>query len=84
MKTEEIFNSKIGNKTVAYIELAKNCAIEAKRIANENEDSFILQMAFQEVINSFRKSECADCEYTAYVNVFAAETWLEKMITRKF
>jgi hypothetical protein len=80
----DLSNVKAENKTAKYFEMVKAFAKEAGDLLNENKDSFLLGMAFQEIMQCFRKAESADCEYTVYANAHAAEVWLEKMVTRKF
>jgi hypothetical protein len=72
------------NRQSEFVGLAKSFAEQAIEIKVNNEGNFMLRMACQEVINSWRKSESADCEYSAYAAAHSAEKWLEKMITRKF
>lgn len=67
------------NRMQKFIELAREFAKKANKIESETE-SFFAKMASKEVVSYFRKSEAADCEYTAYVNANYAEKWLEKAI----
>ena len=80
----DLSNVKSDNKTAQYIDMAHEFAKVAERLAKDPEESFMIIMAAQEVISSWRKAESSDCEYTAYANAHAAEKWLEKMITRNF
>ena len=80
----DLSDIKCENKGARYIEMAHEFAKEAERLAKDPEESFMIIMAAQEVISSWRKAESSDCEYTAYANAHSAEVWLEKMITRKF
>jgi hypothetical protein len=80
----ELSEMNCENKHSEYVKLAHSFAEQAIEIKNNNESLWILKMACQEVISSWRKSESADCEYAAYAAAHSAEKWLEKIITRKF
>jgi len=76
----ELSETKSENKTSQYIEMARNFARKANKIAKEKGGLFV-KMAEKEVLSYMRKAEQADCEYTAYVNANSAEKWIEKMTT---
>lgn len=74
---ETIFNDKtITNKSAAYLAACDNFEIQASQYANN--DSFVSRKSAEEVSLSYEKAKSADCEYTVYVNAFAAEVWLKK------
>ena len=74
----ELSERKSENKTSQYIEMARNFALQANKIAEKCE-SFMIKMSAKEVVSAFRKAEQADCEYSAYSNAHAAEVWLSKI-----
>lgn len=83
-QVNDLSNAKDDSKMAKYINLAREFAHEAAKIAKENEGSFMMMKSSEEVISYMRKVESADCEYTAYINAHSAEKWLEKMVTRQF
>lgn len=76
----ELAERKAENKAAKYAKMAKQFVLKAQEIANENEDSFFIRMAVKEIVAAWRKTEQADCEYTAYANAHAAEIWLMEIM----
>lgn len=77
MNVEEIRTSEATDKGTLYLQYAHSLATKASEIADS--DIFFQKKMKEEVINSWRKCESADCEYTAYVNANACEIWLAKL-----
>ena len=75
----ELAERKSENKTLQYVEMARNFALQANKVAEKSE-SFIITMSAKEVVKYLRKAEAADCEYSAYANAHAAEIWLGKVV----
>jgi len=79
MKTvKEIKETKSDNKTIQYVELARNYAIQSNKIAKDRE-GFITNKIAEEIVSYLRKAEQADCEYSAYAAAHSAEVWFAKL-----
>jgi hypothetical protein len=69
-------DAAITNKSAAYLAACDKFEIEASKFAaNEN---IISAKSAEEVSFSYQRAKNGDCEYSVYVNAFAAEVWLSK------
>lgn len=74
---EKISNDKtITNKSAAYLAACDIFEINASKFANN--ENFVSRKSAEEVSLNYEKAKSADCEYSIYVAVFAAEVWLKK------
>ena len=76
MKTETIRTSGTYNKGEQYLALCREIVGKAQELAGTS--TFLGRMV-DDVVNHFRACEQADCEYTAYRECLACETWFDKI-----
>jgi hypothetical protein len=69
-------DATIINKSAAYLSACDEFEIEASKFANN--ENFVSRKSAEEVSLAYAKAKVADCEYSIYVAVHAAEVWLAK------
>lgn len=69
-------DSKISNKTEAYLLACDSFEVEASKFANN--ENFVSRKSAEEVSLNYAKAKTGDCEYAVYAACYDSEKWLEK------